>query len=125
GVPANTLSRLSRVTLNFSCGTIPIVVATDSGTTVSSSHQASLWTRRRLRVGGHPAALRGSHVIQCPERTLDDKRIAPGHDSGAWRADSTPGNHWPMPAEKSDALDHVVVVLFENRSLDNVLGRLY
>jgi len=30
-----------------------------------------------------------------------------------------------MPAEKSDALDHVVVVLFENRSLDNVLGRLY
>jgi phospholipase C len=30
-----------------------------------------------------------------------------------------------MPAEKSGALDHVVVVLFENRSLDNVLGRLY
>ena len=27
--------------------------------------------------------------------------------------------------EKSHALDHVVVVLFENRSLDNVLGRLY
>lgn len=31
-----------------------------------------------------------------------------------------------MPAtEKSHALDHVVVVLFENRSLDNVLGSLY
>jgi phospholipase C len=30
-----------------------------------------------------------------------------------------------MPAEKSAALDHVVVVLFENRSLDNVLGHLY
>ena len=31
-----------------------------------------------------------------------------------------------MPTrEKSHALDHVVVVLFENRSLDNVLGRLY
>ena len=30
-----------------------------------------------------------------------------------------------MPAEKSGALDHLVVVLFENRSLDNVLGRLY
>jgi phospholipase C len=27
--------------------------------------------------------------------------------------------------DKSRALDHVVVVLFENRSLDNVLGRLY
>ena len=26
---------------------------------------------------------------------------------------------------KDHALDHVVVVLFENRSLDNVLGRLY
>jgi phospholipase C len=28
-------------------------------------------------------------------------------------------------ATAADALDHVVVVLFENRSLDNVLGRLY
>ena len=27
--------------------------------------------------------------------------------------------------DRSHALDHVVVVLFENRSLDNVLGRLY
>ena len=27
--------------------------------------------------------------------------------------------------DSSHALDHVVVVLFENRSLDNVLGRLY
>jgi phospholipase C len=26
---------------------------------------------------------------------------------------------------KDNALDHVVVVVFENRSLDNVLGRLY
>ena len=26
---------------------------------------------------------------------------------------------------KDHALDHVVVVVFENRSLDNVLGRLY
>ena len=26
---------------------------------------------------------------------------------------------------KQNALDHVVVVVFENRSLDNVLGRLY
>jgi phospholipase C len=32
----------------------------------------------------------------------------------------------PMPAtDKSHALDHMVVVLFENRSLDNVLGHLY
>jgi phospholipase C len=30
-----------------------------------------------------------------------------------------------MTADRSHALDHVVVVLFENRSLDNVLGRLY
>jgi len=26
---------------------------------------------------------------------------------------------------RTSALDHVVVVLFENRSLDNLLGRLY
>ncbi len=30
----------------------------------------------------------------------------------------------PKP-EKGNALDHLVVVLFENRSLDNVLGHLY
>ena len=30
-----------------------------------------------------------------------------------------------MSPERSDALDHVVLVLFENRSLDNLLGRLY
>ena len=30
-----------------------------------------------------------------------------------------------MPEDRSHAMDHVVVVLFENRSLDNVLGRLY
>jgi phospholipase C len=31
----------------------------------------------------------------------------------------------PGPATRANALDHVVVVLFENRSLDNVLGHLY
>src|SRR6202021_699034 len=31
-----------------------------------------------------------------------------------------------MPGpNRSDALDHVVVVMFENRSFDNLLGRLY
>ena len=30
-----------------------------------------------------------------------------------------------MSPSRSEALDHMVVVLFENRSLDNVLGRLY
>jgi phospholipase C len=31
----------------------------------------------------------------------------------------------PGSASSANALDHVVVVLFENRSMDNVLGRLY
>ena len=31
----------------------------------------------------------------------------------------------PGSATRANALDHVVVLLFENRSLDNVLGRLY
>jgi len=31
----------------------------------------------------------------------------------------------PGSATRGNALDHVVVVLFENRSLDNMLGRLY
>ena len=30
-----------------------------------------------------------------------------------------------MPADRSNAMDHVVLVLFENRSLDNLLGHLY
>ena len=30
-----------------------------------------------------------------------------------------------MTADRSHAMDHVVLVIFENRSLDNVLGRLY
>jgi len=30
-----------------------------------------------------------------------------------------------MPADRSHAMDHVVLVLFENRSLDNLLGHLY
>jgi len=30
-----------------------------------------------------------------------------------------------MTVDRSHAIDHVVVVLFENRSLDNVLGHLY
>ena len=31
---------------------------------------------------------------------------------------------WPRP-DRSNALDHVVVIMFENRSFDNLLGRLY
>ena len=30
----------------------------------------------------------------------------------------------PRP-DRSHALDHVVVIMFENRSFDNLLGRLY
>jgi len=30
----------------------------------------------------------------------------------------------PRP-DRSNALDHVVVIMFENRSFDNLLGRLY
>ena len=30
-----------------------------------------------------------------------------------------------MTHDRSHAMDHVVLVLFENRSLDNVLGHLY
>ena len=29
------------------------------------------------------------------------------------------------PQGRENALDHVVVVMFENRSFDNLLGRLY
>jgi phospholipase C len=28
-------------------------------------------------------------------------------------------------ADRKNALDHIVVIMFENRSFDNVLGRLY
>ena len=32
---------------------------------------------------------------------------------------------WGRELDKSQAMEHIVVVIFENRSLDNVLGRLY
>jgi phospholipase C len=43
-----------------------------------------------------------------------------------WRM-VTPDRTWAMISsmDRSRALDHIVVVLFENRSLDNVLGHLY
>src|SRR5271163_2669257 len=31
----------------------------------------------------------------------------------------------PVPTDRTQAMDRIVVVLFENRSLDNVLGHLY
>jgi phospholipase C len=30
-----------------------------------------------------------------------------------------------MTTDRTHAMDHIVVVMFENRSLDNVLGHLY
>ena len=30
-----------------------------------------------------------------------------------------------MSTDRTHAMDHIVVVMFENRSLDNVLGHLY
>ena len=30
-----------------------------------------------------------------------------------------------MSADRAHAIDHVVLVLFENRSFDNLFGRLY
>ena len=30
-----------------------------------------------------------------------------------------------MPTDRTHAMDHIVVAMFENRSLDNVLGHLY
>src|SRR5580698_622281 len=79
-------------------------------------------------------------------RTGDDSGTALGHDrwpgplAGPARLlSAADSGHRPAPArgrlngeislmpaaERSGALDHIVVVLFENRSFDNVLGRLY
>ena len=41
--------------------------------------------------------------------------------TGLWKG----GIHMTDSPTPANALDHVVVVLFENRSLDNMLGRLY
>ena len=35
------------------------------------------------------------------------------------------GRSADAPLDRRNALDHVVVVMFENRSFDNLLGRLY
>jgi hypothetical protein len=52
------------------------------------------------------------------------------HNTGADAADYGPGKgaHAERPGSGiagQSRRDHVVVVVFENRSLDNVLGRLY
>jgi hypothetical protein len=52
------------------------------------------------------------HRVGC--RLLWQRARSVG-DQGVWNGGSEQGN----------ALDHVVVVVFENRSLDNLLGRLY
>src|SRR4051812_3679621 len=42
------------------------------------------------------------------------------------RSDPRTERTWLMtPSDKSHALDHLILVLFENRSFDNVLGHLY
>src|SRR6201986_4436002 len=52
---------------------------------------------------------------------------SPGHQRILSHGHGQQGKErWLMPVpDRSRALDHIVVVLFENRSLDNVLGRLY
>src|SRR6476661_7262293 len=60
----------------------------------------------------------------------------PHRARSGWTGVSAPGRDlkarvrweggWLMPApDRSRALEHIVVALFENRSLDNVLGHLY
>src|SRR5207302_863582 len=41
------------------------------------------------------------------------------------RARNSKESEVAMSVDRSHAMDHVVLVLFENRSLDNVLGHLY
>src|SRR6516164_8224716 len=58
-------------------------------------------------------------------------RTLRGHRSGsvtAGRAERSSGRRYgpvmPRP-DRNHALDHIVVIMFENRSFDNLLGRLY
>src|SRR5271170_6328000 len=63
-----------------------------------------------------------------PEPKPDDRKAydrlsvsRTGCQQGRWGEET-----WLMAVpDRSHALDHIVVVLFENRSLDNVLGHLY
>src|SRR6478752_3302878 len=73
---------------------------------------------RRSRTYGCTELRRAHTITGCGSGTL------PGRTAFLHRM-LTAGHDLRVPATKSDALDHVVVVLFENRSLDNVLGRLY
>jgi phospholipase C len=59
-------------------------------------------------------------------QALVDEQATWGLEPPLREASSRSGSMRGMPAtHKSHALDHVVLVLFENRSLDNVLGHLY
>src|SRR5260370_13370158 len=62
-----------------------------------------------------------------PEAPSDAYRHRISDVSRRWRARVPPGRYGdlsPRP-DPSHALDHIVVIMFENRSFDNLLGRLY
>src|SRR5205814_10289434 len=54
-------------------------------------------------------------LLGAPRRRSQDHRRRPRRME----------THMAAAATRANAIDHIVVVLFENRSLDNVLGRLY
>jgi phospholipase C len=46
-------------------------------------------------------------------------------DVGSRLITRTTGGALMASPDRTNAMDHVVVVMFENRSFDNLLGRLY
>ena len=80
--------------------------------------------RRRYRVRPPRPRRRPRRIRRRPGRTCSPKPPIPTRPEGRReRSQRERGND--MPVDRSNAMDHMVVVLFENRSLDNVLGHLY
>src|SRR5690606_1175649 len=61
-----------------------------------------------IGLGGFAA---GGAVVAGVQGAVDANRPAPGFD--------------PLEARSEPGFDHVVVLMFENRSFDNILGWLY
>jgi phospholipase C len=72
------------------------------------SRRAFLTTTAAAGLGGFAA---GAAVVAGVDGALNDARTIPGFD--------------PLEPRSEPGFDHVVVLMFENRSFDNVLGYLY
>jgi phospholipase C len=79
---------------------------------------------------GMPGTTSDQRLLPQSKRGCDDhasqiRQDRRGHGCHRRASQDRSGPECRTTADRASALDHVVVIMFENRSFDNVLGRLY